>query len=136
METVIESAKSEAQERETVLLVDDDEMVMEITRALLTRLGYRVLWAGTGEASIKIAADSSKAFDLVLLDVQLPDMDGSEIYRKLVAIRPGLKVIVCSGYSLDGPARDIIDAGAQEFLQKPITVETLAMTIRKVLGHA
>jgi two-component system, cell cycle sensor histidine kinase and response regulator CckA len=118
----------------TILVIEDDEMVMDLTRAMLERLGYRVLSAGTG----KEAVDSVKAFDgkidLALLDIKLPDMSGSQVYPLIMEARPGLKVVVCSGYALDGPAQEILNAGAVGFIQKPFSIETIKEKLEKVLG--
>ena len=64
----------------------------------------------------------------------LPDMGGKTIYPLLMEARPDLKVIVCSGYSIDGPAQEVLDAGAQDFIQKPFTVAALSEKMKKVLG--
>ncbi|NNF99158.1 MAG: response regulator transcription factor [Desulfobacteraceae bacterium] len=118
---------------ETVLVIDDDEMVMEISQALLQRLGYKVLAAGNGHEAVNTCAEPSVKIDLAIMDVKLPDMDGLTLYEKLADTRPEMKVVVCSGYSVDGQAQSILDAGAKAFLQKPITVEALSTTIKKVL---
>jgi len=118
----------------TILVIEDDEMVMDLAHAMLERLGYRVLAAGTG----KEAVDSVKAFDgeidLALLDIKLPDMSGSQVYPLIMEERPGLKVVVCSGYALDGPAQEILNAGAVDFIQKPFSIETIKEKLEKVLG--
>lgn len=72
--------------------------------------------------------------DLALLDIKLPDMEGGAVYPLLMKARPHLKVIVCSGYALDGPAQEILDAGAQGFIQKPFSVGVLSEKIRKLLA--
>jgi CheY-like chemotaxis protein len=117
----------------TILVIEDDEMVMDLAQAMLKRLGYRVLAAGTG----KEALDSVKAFDgeidLALLDIKLPDMSGSQVYSLMMEERPGLKVVVCSGYSIDGPAQEILHSGAQGFIQKPFSIEALAGKIREAM---
>jgi CheY-like chemotaxis protein len=117
----------------TILVIEDDEMVMDLARAMLERLGYRVLAAGTG----KEAVDSVKAFegeiDLALLDIKLPDMSGSQVYPLIMEERPGLKVVVASGYSIDGPAQEILRSGAQGFIQKPFSIEALASKIREAM---
>ena len=117
----------------TILVIEDDEMVMDLARAMLERLGYRVLAAGTG----KEAVDSVKAFegeiDLALLDIKLPDMSGSQVYPLIMEERPGLKVVVASGYSIDGPAQEILRSGAQGFIQKPFSIEALAGKIREAM---
>jgi signal transduction histidine kinase/CheY-like chemotaxis protein len=118
----------------TILLVEDEEMVMEATRQMLEVLGNRVIEAGSGARAIEVARDRKEDIDLVILDIQLPDMHGRDIYPRLMEIRPGLKVVVCSGYSIDGPAQEILKAGADGFLQKPFTMASLSEILGQVLG--
>ncbi|MBN1101870.1 MAG: response regulator, partial [Deltaproteobacteria bacterium] len=117
----------------TILLVEDEEMIMEVSRALLEKLGYRVLAAENGKEAVRIATSLEESIDLAVLDVILPDMAGKEVYRCLLEARPGLKVIVCSGYSQEGPAQEILDAGAQGFLQKPFSLDVLMEKLREVM---
>jgi CheY-like chemotaxis protein len=117
----------------TILLVEDEEMVMGPTRLLLERLGYRVLGASTGREAISISRTFDGKIDLAILDILLPDMNGKAVYPLLMEAHPNLKVIVCTGYSLEGPAQEILDAGAQAFVQKPFSFATLAEKIREVM---
>ena len=71
--------------------------------------------------------------DLALLDIKLPDISGINLYPLIMKARSNLKVIVWSGYSIDGPAREILDAGAQDFLHKPFTFATLSEKLKEVL---
>jgi CheY-like chemotaxis protein len=93
------------------------------------KLGYTVLEARTGKEAIQVAQDYDGQIDFALLDVILPDMSGSQIYPELKKLRPDLKVIVCSGFSLDGPARQILNDGAETFLPKPFSVAALSSTL-------
>jgi CheY-like chemotaxis protein len=120
-------------EQKTVLVVDDEKVILDISRAMLEKEGYRVLEAETGAQAIDIAKNFDGKIDLVLLDVVLPDMVGNEIYSLLKAARPNLKVIVCSGHSVDGPIRDILDAGAQNFIQKPFSITVLSEKLKDAL---
>ena len=117
----------------TILIIEDEKMVMDVNRALLTQLGYHVLEAGTGREAIDLAETFEGDIDMALLDIVLPDMDGKDLYPLLMEARPGLKVIVCSGYSIDGPAREILDAGADDFIQKPFGKAALSEKLKKVL---
>jgi CheY-like chemotaxis protein len=120
---------------ETVLLVDDEEMILEVGQAMLEKLGYHVMEARTGEEAIKLVKSYDGRIDFVLLDVILPDMDGSHIYPLLVEARPGIKVIVCSGFALDGPARQILESGAESFVQKPFTMAALSTILKKIFNE-
>jgi len=117
----------------TVLIIEDEEMIMRVNRALLERLGYHVLGAKTGREAINIAKTFDGDIDLAILDIVLPDMGGKAIYPHIMEARPNLKVIACSGYPFDGPAREILNAGAQGFIEKPFLLTTLSEKLKKVL---
>ncbi len=118
----------------TILVIEDEEIVLDVTRALLERLGYRVLEAVTGKEAVDIVESFDGDIDLALLDIKLPDMDGGRIYPIIKKARPDLKVIICSGYGIDGPAQEILDKGAQDFIQKPYSLSTLSEKLKKVLA--
>ena len=117
----------------TILVIEDEEIVIDVTRAMLEMLGYRVMVAKTGEDAIHITETFDGDIDLVLLDIKLPDMEGGKVYPLIMKARPDLKVIVFSGYSIEGPARKILDAGAQDFIQKPFSLATLSEKLKEVL---
>jgi CheY-like chemotaxis protein len=119
----------------TILIVEDEDMIVEVCRTMLEKLSYRVLEARTGEEAIKIARTFEGDIDLSLLDIGLPDMDGDKLYPLLKEARSDLKVIVCSGYAIDGPAQEILDAGAQGFIQKPYAFGALSAKLKEVLGQ-
>ncbi|MFZ0132987.1 MAG: response regulator [Desulfobacterales bacterium] len=117
----------------TILLIEDEAVVVEALRKLFERLGYHVLSATTGKEAIGLAKAFDGDIDVAILDVFLPDMNGNKIYPLLKEFRPNLKVLVCSGYALEGPAQEILDAGAQGFVQKPVSIEELSGEIKKLL---
>ena len=117
----------------TILMIEDEDVVIEVTQAMLGMLGYRVMVAKTGKDAIHIAETFDGQIDLALLDIKLPDIDGRNLYPLIMEARSNLKVIVFSGYSIDGPAREILDAGAQDFLQKPFSIATLSEKLKEVL---
>ena len=116
----------------TALIVEDEHLVMEVNRAIVEKLGYHVLEAKCGKEAIEIAQQYKGDIDFAMLDVILPDMDGSMIYPKLMEHRPNLLVVVCSGFALDGPARQILESGAQSYIQKPFTVAALSAVLNKI----
>ncbi len=120
----------------TVLVVEDEQAVLEVFRIVLKRMGYRVLAAPTGHEAIETAHSYPGPVDLAILDIMLPDTDGRSVYPKLIQARPDLKVIVTSGYSIEGPAREILDAGAEAFLPKPFSLQDFREMIAHVLGDA
>jgi PAS domain S-box-containing protein len=119
----------------TILVIEDEDVVIDIFRKMLERLGYRILLAQTGTEALNIAKTHDGVIDLAILDLVLPDMGGQAIYPLLMEARPNLKVLVCSGYSIDGLGQEIIDAGAQSFLQKPFSLEALSEKLNEVLNH-
>jgi len=117
----------------TVLMIEDQDVVIEVTQVMLEKLGYRVMVAKTGKDAVHITETFDGQIDLALLDIKLPDMEGGKVYPLIMQARPDLKVIVFSGYSIDGPARGILDAGAQDFIQKPFSLAALSEKLKKVL---
>ena len=91
--------------------------------------------AKTGKEAIEIAQTSEKAIDLAILDLVLPDLGGKDVYPLITKARPDMAVIVTSGYTLEGPAKEIMDAGAGGFLQKPFTINQLSEILDAVLGR-
>ncbi len=120
---------------ETVLLVDDEDMIIEIAEALLERLGYKVLIATSGKEAIEIYDKKKERIDIVVLDMIMPDMSGSEAYDSLKETDPEVKVLLSSGYSINGQAQDILDRGCNSFIQKPFRMKELSQKLRKILDE-
>jgi len=118
---------------ETVLLIDDEAMVIDITRQLLEKLGYRVLTANDGREAVQVAETYQGSIDLALLDLGMPVMDGYQAFPLLQKHRPDMKILVCTGYAANGPVEDLIRAGAVNFVQKPFGLDTLSEAIRMAL---
>ncbi len=118
---------------ETVLLVDDEEMILEVGQALLSALDYKVVVAQGGEQAIDYLQNDGGEIDLVILDMIMPKMDGAMTFQRIREIHPGLPVILSSGYSLDGQAREIMQSGCNGFLQKPFNLAMLSQKIRDTL---
>ncbi len=117
----------------TIFVIEDERMVLEMITKQLERLGYRVLSAETGKEAIEFAETFDGEIDLAILDMILPDMGGKTIFKGIMKARPELKVIVCSGYSIDGPAREILNDGAKYFIQKPFRMKELSELLKKTL---
>ena len=118
---------------ETVLLVDDEEIVLGVGKQMLERLGYSVKTAGSGQEAVDVYKNSPDDVDLVLLDMIMPGMEAGDIYDKLKAINPAIKVLLSSGYSLDQKASAIIDRGCNGFIQKPFNMKSLEEKIEEIL---
>ena len=117
----------------TVLLIDDEDMVLEIGRALLETMGYRVITAKDGEEALALYEKQGSGIDLVLLDVVMPGLGGGEVFDRLKAMNPDLKCLLLSGYSIDGEASEILQRGCDGFIQKPFKLRDLSKSIREIL---
>ncbi len=137
-EVVGETAPTEtiAGGRETILLVDDEQMILEVSRELLDSLGYRVYAAAGGQEAIALYRERKDEIDLVILDMIMPGLSGGETFDRLHEINPDIKVLLASGYSVSGEAEQILARGCNGFLQKPFQIEKLSRKIREVLGTA
>jgi len=119
---------------ETVLLVDDEDMVIEVAEEMLQRLGYGVRVATTGRQALETYRAHKDAIDLVILDMIMPDMGGMETYDRLKQEDPNIVVLLSSGYSIDGQATEILKHGCNGFIQKPFSMAALSQKIREVLS--
>ncbi len=119
----------------TVLLVDDEEMIVLVGRLMLEKLGYRVLVAGSGQEALDVYGEKKEEIDLVILDMVMPGMGGGETYDRLKEIDGDVKVLLSSGYSIDGQAKEIMDRGCRGFIQKPFAVEELSRRVEKVFDQ-
>lgn len=121
---------------ETVLLVDDEKIILDLGREMLESMGYHVLIAGGGEEAVDAFRKHQKSIDLVILDIVMPRMSGREVYDRLKEINPEIKVLIYSGYSIDGQAAKILEKGCDGFIQKPFDMEKLSKKIREILAGA
>ena len=121
---------------ETILLVEDNAAVRASTSALLKRQGYHVLPAATAHEAVVWCVEFSGVIDLLLTDLVMPDGGGAQLSERLQAIRPELTTIFMSGYTDDTAARHGVARGGAEFIQKPITLDALALKVRRVLDGA
>jgi two-component system, cell cycle sensor histidine kinase and response regulator CckA len=121
---------------ETVLLVDDEEFVRDLGARILARSGYTVLQAANGTEALSVFKSDRSRISLVILDLIMPEMGGSECLKELLKIDPRVRVLVASGYSADTSVRESIDIGAKGFVNKPFRVKDLLRAVRKVLDYA
>lgn len=120
---------------ETILLVDDEEMVVDIGKEILEKLGYDVFTALDGTEAIRLLKKYKNEIDLVILDMIMPDMGGGETFDQLKACKADIKVLLSSGYSIDGKATEILDRGCKGFIQKPFSLRQLSHKIREILDE-
>lgn len=132
-EKPVSTVHSAAAGSETILLVEDDSAVRELTASILAERGYHLLLAGNGEEGLRIAQEHDGPVHLLLTDVVMPVLDGRELAERLKRMQPGLKVLYLSGYTDDAIVRRGIDAREVQFLQKPYSPSALALKIREVL---
>ncbi len=117
----------------TILLVDDEEMVLNVGVEILKGLGYTVLEAKSGKEAIEIYEEHRDKIDMVILDVVMPEMGGGEAYERMKEINPNAKVLLSSGYSIEGQATDILKRGCDGFIQKPFGMKELSGRIKEIL---
>ena len=120
---------------ETVLLVDDQDMILTVGEEMLKAIGYEVVTAQDGTEAVDIYKTRGKEIDIIILDMVMPSMGGGEAFDRLKAFDPGVKVILSSGYSIDGHASEIIERGCSGFIQKPFSISELSQKIREVLDN-
>jgi two-component system, cell cycle sensor histidine kinase and response regulator CckA len=118
----------------TLLLVDDEEMILDVGAAMLKKLGYTVHIAGNGDEALQFYQEQGETIDLVILDMVMPKMGGGEVFDRLKAIDSAVKVLLSSGYSINGKASEIIDRGCVGFIQKPFNLAQLSEKVQSVLA--
>ena len=118
----------------TVLLVDDEPMILGVGRALIEHLGYEVLAAESGEQAVELFRANRGRVDVVVLDMVMSGLSGGETFDRLREIDPGIRVLLSSGYSIDSQAREILGRGCDDFIQKPYDLQGLSRKLRAVLN--
>ena len=121
--------------QETVLLIDDEAMILDIGSKMLDSLGYKVITANSGRQGIKSYGQNRDKIDLVILDMIMPDYGGKETFEALHRLDPSVRVLLSSGYSLDGQAKETMQSGCKGFIQKPFTMAELSQKIRRILDE-
>jgi nitrogen-specific signal transduction histidine kinase/CheY-like chemotaxis protein len=117
---------------ETVLLVDDEQLIIDVGTQLLKKMGYEVLAVDNGKEAIELYAQNQDKIALVILDMVMPEISGGEVFDRIRAINPEAKVLLSSGYSVDGQASEILKRGCDGFVQKPFSATKLSGKIRQI----
>jgi PAS domain S-box-containing protein len=117
----------------TILLIDDEEMIIKVAEELLQELGYKVLVARNGQGAIKLYEQGPDKIDLVIMDLIMPGMGGGETFDRLKEIDPDAKVLLSSGYSINGQASEILERGCDGFIQKPFNINQLSDKIQGII---
>jgi CheY-like chemotaxis protein len=119
---------------ETVLVVEDEDALREVTRRILARNGHTVLTAATGSAAVQVAAEHPGKIDLLLTDVVMPQMLGKELAERIRALRPEIRVLFMSGYAQPVLASQGTLEEGVALVDKPFTEAALMAKLRSVLG--
>ncbi len=120
---------------ETILVVDDEEMIVDVAEKMLKALGYEVFVASSGKQALELYKKNKEKIHLIILDMIMPEMGGGETYDRLKEIDPDIKVLLASGYSIDGRAEEIIERGCDGFIQKPFNMKELSGKIREIFAN-
>ena len=119
--------------QETILLVDDEDMIIDVGTRMLKKLGYKIFTARNGKEAIAIFKQHQDKIDLIVLDLIMPQMGGGETYDRLKEIKPDVKVLLSSGFSINGQASEILNRGCDGFIQKPFNLQNLSKNLRAIL---
>ena len=120
---------------ETVLLADDEDVVVDVGEQLLKKMGYEVLTARSGKQAVEICTKNKDEIDIVILDMIMPDMDGDKTFDMLKEIKPDIKVLLSSGYSINSRSAEILKRGCNGFIQKPFNIKALSKKLRDILDE-
>lgn len=115
-----------------VLLVDDEEMIREMTREILTYLGYEVISATNGSEAVQLFSQGKDDFDLVIIDLIMPKMNGAVCLEKIKAIKNEVPVIISSGITEVSKKEVMLSLGAAAYVEKPYTIESLQQTLQSI----
>ncbi len=119
----------------TVLIVDDEKMIVDAIKQMIQKLGYDVIIAYGGVEAIERFMENKDNINIVILDMIMPDKSGGQTFDKLKEIKPDIKVLLSSGYSINGEAADILNRGCNGFIQKPFNVKELSKKIREIIDN-
>jgi CheY-like chemotaxis protein len=118
---------------ETILLVDDEAIFLDVGRLMLENLGYTVMTAQSGKQALSLFSEHQGEIDMVILDIIMPHMGGGETYDKLKEMNSEVKTLLASGYSIEGQATEILNRGCDGFIQKPFNLSQLSQKVRDIL---
>ena len=116
-------------------MIDDEQMIIDVGSELLEELGYTVVSALSGTEALDVYTENQSSIDLIIMDMIMPGLGGGETFDRLKEIDPEIKVLLSSGYSINGQATQIIERGCDGFIQKPFNVQQLSERIREILDR-
>jgi CheY-like chemotaxis protein len=133
-----EEEKADSQEiiegEGTILLIDDEEIILTVAEEMVKALGYNVIAAGKGTDAIEIYRNNQDNINMIVLDMIMPGFSGGEVFDQLRKINPQAKILLASGYTIDGEASVIMSRGCNGFIQKPFNIQELSKKISEVLS--
>ncbi len=122
-----------AKGRGTIMVIDDEDVIRDITKKMLMECGYTVILASNGMEGLQIFKERQAGISAVILDMAMPRMSGRETYIEMKRISPAVKVLIASGFKFDQRVQDVMELGANAFIHKPYTLDELASKVRDVL---
>ena len=134
---IVVSKKSEARVingNATILIIDDENDILDTTSRLLSKLGYSVMTASTGQMALDIYKAHHQTVDLVVLDMIMPEISGGDLYPKLRQIDPKIKVLLSSGYNQNEHVQKMLDLGCNGFIHKPFSLSQLTAEINNIIN--
>jgi CheY-like chemotaxis protein len=120
---------------ETILLVDDEELIRDLGQSILERMGYTVLLASDGNEGLRVYHRERKRIDLTILDLSMPYLSGQEVLEQILAVDPNARIIISSGYSENGYVHSPSKSGIVEYIAKPYRPDELAKVVRDILDR-
>ena len=134
---VVEEPISEMPQRghETILVVDDEIYILKAFKSMLTKIGYKIVTARSGNEALEILRKGRIPIDLVILDMIMPEMNGLETYERMKQFNKNIKVVLSSGYSYEDIAEEILEKGCADFIQKPLDLFQVSEKIREILSR-
>jgi CheY-like chemotaxis protein len=118
-----------------ILLADDEEILLDVGTGMLNHLGFEVLQAAGGEETLRVYEKNQDRITLIILDLIMPDLSGGEVFDRLKAMNPHVKVLLSSGYTMDDRTQEILERGCSGFIQKPFKISDLSTSIQRILEN-
>jgi len=118
---------------ETILLVDDEDFILDLGDQILKKFSYKLITAPDGESALEVYRKKKEKVNLIILDFIMSGMGGRKCLEKLLKINPRARVLIASGYSVSGPTKEALEAGAKGFISKPYDVKQMLKAVREAL---
>ena len=128
----METPAQDNQIKGTILLADDEKMVLDIGVQMLKRLGFNVIAVDSGRKAIETFQEKNDSIDIVILDIVMPDLGGAEVVDAIRDMKPDAKIMLSSGYGRDGKTADIMQ-NCHAFIQKPFSMKELSAVLQDIM---